>query len=614
MLPEQLTKTDNNSEVLLLVKNRQNKILLKKFLAKNESITSFRAENLEQRERNSLSPAKKQDLLTYLKSFDLIIIDQQYLISYQYLLKKLQELPECFLPILLLTEKSTSAIYSYLGEIANDIASLPIGKDILENKINNLLQIRHTWKRLNILQRKFSLIFNNINDAVFILKYNPQQDGPGEFFEVNEKMLQIMGSSREKILALEADEVLTRIFSPVKMAELQEKIASQKEALFEAEIISFANDKTPVEINAQLTTLAGEKLLFCVARDISEKKAKEKELNYALFHDHLTGLYNRRFFEAEMERLDTKRQFPLAIIMIDINGLKIINDSYGHDKGDKMLQKAAKILQDSVRAEDIVARLGGDEFALLLPKTNQATTEIICERIREKCQASSTDEIPISLGLGFSLKERTEQDIYKVLDKADSNMQKDKLTASRSTKNRVVKGLLNTLGTKTAETEEHTIRMTNLALNLGHQLNLNQNQLNDLALLATLHDIGKVVIPEAVLNKPGDLNKAEWDKIKEHPERGYRIALATEEFAHVAEYILYHHEKWDGSGYPEGLKKEEIPLLARIIAIIDAYDVMTNRRPYKEPISKEQALREIKNCAGSQFDPRLAEKFNQIIA
>ncbi|MFN2341478.1 MAG: HD domain-containing phosphohydrolase [Halanaerobium sp.] len=307
-------------------------------------------------------------------------------------------------------------------------------------------------------------------------------------------------------------------------------------------------------------------------RDISERKQKEREIKYLLYRDALTGLYNRRFFEEEMQRLDTKRQLPISLIMADVNGLKIINDSYGHDTGDQLLKKAAAILKNTVREEDILARQGGDEFAILLPNTTAA-------------------------------------EVSKVLNRINQN----KLSVSRSSKSKIVQGLLNILEAKSSETKEHAVRMTKLAFDFGESLGLSNSELNRLSLLATLHDIGKTNINQQILNKPDRLNKREWEIMKNHSEQGYKIASSSEEFALVADDIFAHHEHWDGRGYPRRLKGEDIPYLARIITIIDAFDVMTHDRPYSKAMSVEKALQEIKSCAGSQFDPELAAEFIALI-
>lgn len=352
--------------------------------------------------------------------------------------------------------------------------------------------------------------------------------------------------------------------------------------------------------------------MFGTHIDITERKMAEEQMRYISLHDTLTGLYNRTFIEAEMERLDTARQLPLGIIMADLNGLKLINDTYGHAIGDRALQVAAEIIRNTCREDDIYARWGGDEFVIILPQTSAADANQVCNRIIKSCQDIFIEDVPVSISLGIACKEKADEVLGKVLQMAENNMYKQKLTESRSTKSAVLKALLKTLEEKSYETEAHTRGMQEIAQLIGKQMNLPEAELSRLDLLITLHDIGKINIAEEVLIKDGPLTEEEWETIKKHPEIGFRIARATEEFAHVAEDILAHHEKWEGTGYPQGLKGSAIPLLARITAIADSYEVMTNGRPYKTAMSAEEIVAEFNKCSGTHFDPALVKIFLSI--
>jgi len=291
----------------------------------------------------------------------------------------------------------------------------------------------------------------------------------------------------------------------------------------------------------------------------------------------------------------------------------MINDSFGHEKGDLLLIKAAEILKESLREEDILARQGGDEFAILLPQTEHQSAQEVVQRIKEKCELTNVDNISISICFGIGTKTSMDRPLMDTLKIADDAMYQTKLLESKSTKSKIIQSLLNALSVKSFETKEHGLRMASLATDLGKALKLSSTELNRLSLLATLHDIGKTTIAEEILTKPGKLNAEEWEIIKKHPEQGYNIASASPEFALVAEEILYHHERWDGTGYPQKLSGKEIPYLSRIIAIIDAYDVMTMGRPYNRLLSKKEALKEIDRCAGSQFDPVLSKVFIKLM-
>ncbi len=425
---------------------------------------------------------------------------------------------------------------------------------------------------------------------------------------VNETAIQKLGYSQEELLGSQGEMIISSS-EYIARKEFWQKIKEAGSITYEREFIAQNGRTFPVEITSQYYEYQGEEYEFVFARDISERKKQEEEIQYLLYRDQLTELYNRRFMKEEMERLDTERQLPLSIIMVDVNGLKIVNDSLGHDKGDELLVKAAELLQEAVRSEDILARYGGDEFVIFLPKTGQEEAQKIVDRIKEKCQQTKSAELPVSIGAGTAVKESPEEELEDILQQADDRMYEDKLGNSRSRKHEVVEGLLKTLAANSSETIDHAHRMEELAQKLGRRLGLSTSQLNRLSLLATLHDIGKAAISEEILTKPGQLTEEEWETIRDHSRRGYRIASASEEFALVAEDILAHHEWWNGEGYPRGLAGEDIPLLARIISIVDAYDVMTHDRPYSEAVTTEEALQELQDCAGSQFDPDLVEEF-----
>ncbi len=350
-----------------------------------------------------------------------------------------------------------------------------------------------------------------------------------------------------------------------------------------------------------------------VIRDITERRQADEKIRYLSYHDQLTGLYNRHYLDEEMKRLDTVRQLPISIIMADLNGLKLVNDTYGHLSGDKILKRAAIILKNICREDDILARFGGDEFILYLPRTAEVEAQKICSRIEKACRKELINDVPLSLSTGVAVKVNAEQKLLDVLGEAENNLYRDKLTESRSSKSAVVNSLLQTLAAKSFETEAHTRNMQEAAKSIGEKLGLPTSELRRLSLLITLHDIGKTNIPEELLTKKGALNSSEWEIMKKHSETGYRIAKATDNFAHVAEDILAHHERWDGSGYPQGLKSEAIPLLARITAIADAYEVMSNGRPYKKAMCRSEIVAEFKNCSGSHFDPEMVELFLSVL-
>ena len=350
-----------------------------------------------------------------------------------------------------------------------------------------------------------------------------------------------------------------------------------------------------------------------LVRDITERKKAEEKIEYLSFYDSLTGLYNRDYIEEEMERLDTKRQLPISLIMADLNGLKLVNDTYGHYIGDEMLKKSAEILQQSTRKEDIVARWGGDEFVIFLPQTSEEEADNICKRINDACKDVYIKEVPISISVGVSTKNDLNKSLEKVIIEAEDEMYNTKLADSQGTKKAILDTLMGALVAKGIETEKHIEIMEEAALKIGEKIELLESDLKRLSQLVKLHDIGKINIPEGILTKLEPLTSEEWEVVKEHPQIGYRIARSTEEFAHVAEEILSHHERWDGKGYPQGLKGKEIPLLARIIAVAGAYEKIINKEYGSENVSYDVIEKELNKRARNSLDPELVDAFIKII-
>lgn len=334
-----------------------------------------------------------------------------------------------------------------------------------------------------------------------------------------------------------------------------------------------------------------------------------KDRDKLYYKDRLTGLYNKNFFEEELSRLDTKRQLPISLIMGDINGLKLINDAFGHGMGDEALKRAAEIMTGSFRDEDIISRVGGDEFTVLLPNTNSETALKIVERIKEKCDEKTLDYIKISISFGVATKETEDEDIQKVLKKAEDRMYFKKLKESKEAKLSMIKFLKSRLEKITYETKSHYERLKRLTSIMADALNLSFEEKEELRLLCEFHDIGKIGVSRNILQKEGTLDTEEWESVKRHSEIGYYIAREFRDATPIDELILIHHERWDGNGYPGLFKNEEIPIVARIFAIADAYDVMVNDRPYKNRMTNKEALKEILEKAGSQFDPNIAVLF-----
>lgn len=334
-----------------------------------------------------------------------------------------------------------------------------------------------------------------------------------------------------------------------------------------------------------------------------------EEISFLSYSDKLTGLKNRAHMERMFNALDKNKDDKYHIIMGDLNGLKLTNDALGHIEGDRLLCLVSKILIESCKGDDIVSRWGGDEFVILVLNKNDNYVDDLVDRIINKCENEMNFHFKISIAWGQAKPDDENSNAEVVMSLAEKRMYRHKLMENKSARSTAINSLLKTLNEKHSETEEHTMRIKNLSFKLGKRIGLATEKLDELELLSSLHDIGKIGIPEQILMKPAKLTEEEWTIMKTHCDIGYRIASSTPEFAHIANEILAHHEKYDGTGYPNGLVGEAIPLLARIINIVDSFDVMTHRRIYKEAFDKDYVREEYKRCAGTQFDPNISKEF-----
>lgn len=471
-----------------------------------------------------------------------------------------------------------------------------------------------TNSKLHENERSFSLLLSNLPGMAYRCKY----DVHWTMLFVSEGCLDLTGYSASSLVN-NRDVTYSDIISPRFRDVLWEKwihVIEEKGKLAEEyEIITasgearwvFEQGQAIFESDGSVSALEG------LIIDITDRKRKEDEIQYLNNHDFLTGIYNRRFLELMKVRMDRGDFLPLSVIIGDINGVKLVNDALGHAEGDKLIIETAKIIQKCTRENDIAARTGGDEFTILLPFTDKETASDRMSLIREECERYNrklfNEAYSLNISLGFATKEKAEENLDNTIKLAEDFMYKRKLLEHKSSHSVILSSIKATMHEKSHETQEHAERLTYLAKEIGRKLKLTQLQMDELELVAMLHDIGKVGVDDRILNKPGKLNDEEWVEMKKHSEIGYRIAMSSPDLVAVADFILYLHERWDGRGYPQGIAGEEIPLLSRIVSVVDAYDAMTENRPYRKAMSEEEASAEIRRNAGIQFDPKIVKVF-----
>ena len=471
--------------------------------------------------------------------------------------------------------------------------------EVIQCNIRDMTDRKNMAAALLESERKYTEYINNAPDAVFVTDEN------GRYIDANPAATKITGYSREELLAMSIKDISAKKTMHDALKHFK-KLSETGTSTGELQYLHKNGETRWWNIDA--VKLSAHRFLG-FSSDITDKKEAEENLIYYGYHDFLTGLTNRRYFEEALRRLDTKKGLPISVMMCDINGLKLVNDSFGHAAGDILLKAAASVLKKECRERDVVARIGGDEFAVILQKTNADAALAIAKNIKAAAQKTRVSNIALSISYGIDTKVVGNQVLAETLANAENAMQTQKLYEVSSRQNKTINLIMNTLFEKSAREAIHCNRVSNICGAIALEMGMDENAVNRLRIAGLVHDIGKIGIDENILNKPGRLDNSEFREIRRHPEAGWRILTGTNEFSELAQFVLAHQEKWDGSGYPKGLQGEEIPLEARIIGVADAYEAMTGERSYRIKMTSQEAVEELVQCSETQFDPVIVSVF-----
>lgn len=452
-------------------------------------------------------------------------------------------------------------------------------------------------------------ILDHVSDLVWVKDIN------GRYNAVSESFNKLFGLAKDYIIGKTIHDFrpgsLDDAINDQRVIRSRETTVSQKsQRLPDGKIKFFEVRKSPIyDIQGEVSGIVA------IGRDITEIMRQQEYLHYLGYHDILTKLYNRNYFEQLPEKLRGEKVQKVGILICDIDGLKLVNDTMGHVAGDERLKTAADILARAVGDCGELARIGGDEFAIVVPNASQTAVDEIIHRMKwmlgqENC---ACDTFPLNISFGVAIGDLENKDFFSMVKEADNAMYRDKMLHSESTRNSMVKTILKMLAMKDYIMEGHADRMQGYVAAIGKAEGLSESRINDLRLLAEFHDIGKIGIPENLLKKPGPLTAEEAGLMHRHPEIGYHLSKSIPELTPIADWILKHHEWWDGTGYPLGLKGTNIPIEARIVHIADAFDAMTHNRPYRKALSYNNAINELQKGVGTQFDPSLVGIFLSLL-
>ncbi|EHQ90809.1 bifunctional diguanylate cyclase/phosphohydrolase [Desulfosporosinus youngiae] len=471
---------------------------------------------------------------------------------------------------------------------------------------------------LNVIPEVPERIIRNEMVSQDLFKYNFDAtfmiDLDGKFVALNSATTGLFGYSFEELRQMQISNILLpeekdrlfRYFENSRYhAQWFETVIRQKQgSLLDVEMVVFS-----IIANNHFIGI------YAIARDIRDGKMLKEQYKRISFHDSMTGLYNRTYFELEMQRLENEQRSSIGLILCDVDGLKSVNDTLGPDQGDALLLTVSNVLKASTDQKDLVARIGGDEFAVIVDQGDLSKMELVYNRICEALNDYNiqTPELPISLSMGWGFSPENRNSLTELYKEAEDNMYREKLLHSRSMCGSFVAALMKALESHDYISEQHSDRVQKSVTLMGTALALPNHQIADLRMLAKIHDIGKIGISDRILQKAGPLTPQEYKEIQRHSEIGQKIIELVSPLKPIAGYILKHHEWWNGKGYPLGIKGEEIPVECRILSIADAYDAMTNDRPYRMALSRVEAMVELKRGKGIQFDPKLVDLYLEII-
>jgi diguanylate cyclase (GGDEF)-like protein/PAS domain S-box-containing protein len=448
-------------------------------------------------------------------------------------------------------------------------------------------------------------------------------DSEGRLVETNPAMEAMLGYSAAELAEISFVEY-THPEDVAHNVALFDDLMSGKQDSYRLEKRYFRKNGQMIwtQVTATLERDDNGKPAFAISmiEDITQRKVAEAallsqaELNeYQALHDALTSLPNRRKLFLDLER-DLRELGPgvsLGVALFDLDGFKAYNDTFGHPAGDSLLERLGSRLAQAVGNDGSAYRMGGDEFCVVVRSTN---VDEVLERASTALQEQG-DWFWVGASMGSALLPQDAKTIERALQLADRRLYEDKRHAARAGAGLQVRdALAQVIEEQSHELARHGGNVAELAAATADQLGLSAEEIACTRFAAELHDIGKAAIPEAILTKPGPLDDLEWNFIRRHTLIGERILAAAPALAKIAPIVRSSHERPDGSGYPDGLSMDEIPLGSRIVAVVDAFDAMIAGRPYKSPVSSAEAIRELRECAGSQFDPGVVEAFARIVA
>jgi diguanylate cyclase (GGDEF)-like protein/putative nucleotidyltransferase with HDIG domain len=514
----------------------------------------------------------------------------------------------------------TTAIFC--GLLVGPIMPLDVYEDIMQSfgnwsvRLLMFVGVGLIFSGTLYIQRKehfrTKAILNEITDGICGI------DTQGNITFLNNKFCQILDiSNPQDAIGINIKEKIVNSVNDYRNHDISKAIKYNKRLKdITCAVLNANNELISVDLSLYPVKYSDKRKDYIVTLSDNLKRLEyQRELYQLSYTDNLTKLRNRRYFDVEFEKFKDSGAL-LSLVLCDIDGLKFMNDSFGREVGDNLIVQTSIILESNLEGRGFVSRLDGDEFAVILNTGDTKVVDTYISNIKESFSKLYINDLKMSISCGYEIREGN-MTISNVFTNAENCMYLDKNSSVNKLRVNAVDTIMKTLHEKDEYSEQHSLSVSEISLKLALFCHFPKKKIMQIKSASLLHDIGKIIVPIDILTKPGKLTSNEYKKIKEHPAIGYRLLSGMKEFENIADIVLHHHERWDGKGYPQGKKEEEIPLESRIIAIADTYNAMTTSRPYNRVKTKKEALQEIIRCAGTQFDPDLVQvmttHFNEII-
>ena len=476
-------------------------------------------------------------------------------------------------------------------------------------------ETKHAYDVARQNQELFQGAFDKAPIGMVLASVDPSR--VGQFLQVNDALCEFTGYPDEQLLEFgfaafsHPDDFLSTM-------NRFERLLARNAPTFQEEMRYLHADGHVLwaMVSMSLVCDAAAKPVYVIGQieDISDRKRAEEKLEYEALHDALTGLGNRRAFFADFgQRVSAAtKEEPLLLLLLDLDGFKAYNDTFGHPAGDALLFRLGRSLAAAVEGSGTAYRFGGDEFCVVASHTASGQESVAATASKALSEHGEGFSITASYGSVLLPIEATSPE--EAVRVADRRMYARKGLGRASAGRQTIDVLLKVLAERSPAMGGHLSDLTKLCEAVGHKLGLGEQDLGPLLQAAALHDVGKAAIPDGILSKPTVLDTAEWKFIRRHSVIGERIMSAAPALSQAAQLVRGSHERHDGRGYPDGLKGEEIPIGARVIAVCDSYDAMTSGRPHRKPVDHEAALAELQACAGGQFDPFVVDAFVEVMS